>query len=138
MVVEASRVSIPEAKTPKTLSERVAYANPKHKTKSGPLMQDSANPKAQPKSATATKATAKDAKARKGKNAATKKTRPQRSKPKTAEELDAEMTDYFNAGNNASAAPAAVSDPNGAAAALAGGDDTGMDEISVSSLDIIV
>jgi THO complex subunit 4 len=133
--VEAGSVAVPQAKP---LSERVAYANPKHTTKSGPLMQDSANPKAQPKSATATKATAKDAKGRKGKNATTKKTRTQRSKPKTAEELDAEMTDYFNANNNNAAAPADGAATNGAAAAAAGGDDHGMDEISVSSLDIIV
>lgn len=137
MVVEASSVSVPEAKP---LSERVAYANPKRTTKSGPLMSDSANPKAQPKSATATKATAKDgAKGRKGKNAtaATKKTRTQRAKPKTAEELDAEMTDYFNTNNNAAAATAGAT-ANGATAAPAAGDDMGMDEISVSSLDIIV
>jgi len=127
VVVEASSVTVPEAKP---LSERVAYANPKHNSKSGPLMQDSANPKAKPKSATATKATAKDG--AKGRKANTnKKTRTQRSKPKTAEELDAEMTDYFNANNNA-AAPAQGVAANGAAAtaAPAAADDMGMDEIS--------
>lgn len=104
-------------------------------------MQDSANPKAQPKSATATKATGKDAvKGRKGKTATSQKARPKRSKPKTAEELDAEMTDYFNANNTATAtaAPAEAAPANGAIIATAGGDDTGMDEISVSSFDIIV
>jgi len=110
VVVEASSVTVPEAKP---LSERVA-----------------ANPKAKPKSATATKATAKDG--AKGRKANTnKKTRTQRSKPKTAEELDAEMTDYFNANNNA-AAPAQGVAANGAAAtaAPAAADDMGMDEIS--------
>lgn len=124
MVVEASNVAISEAKP---LSERVAYANPPSKKKDGPLTQNSANPKAQPKSAT--KPVAKDAK--KGRKDATKKnqTRTKRSKPKTAEELDAEMTDYFN--NNANAAGAAAAAPtNGAAAG--GGDDMGMEEISVS------
>lgn len=130
--MEASSVSVPEAKP---LSERVAYANSKRTNKSAPLTQDSANPKAQPKSATAAKPAAKDAKGRKAKTAATKKTRTARPKPKTAEELDAEMTDYFNANNNNTAAASTGAGANGAAAA---GDDMGMDEISVSSLDIII
>ena len=51
-----------------------------------------------------------------------------RPKPKTADELDAEMTDYFTttpAGNN-EAAPTT----NGAAPAAATSDDTGMDGIA--------
>lgn len=57
-----------------------------------------------------------------------------RSKPKTADELDAEMVDYFDApgatgGNNGTDGTAI----NGAAPAAANGEDLGMDEISVSS-----
>jgi len=90
------------------------------------------NPKAQPKSAVADK-TAKGGEttrggrggrggrgargARRGRNAG-------RSKPKTAEELDAEMTDYFVANGNEAAATS-----NGAAPAANGGDDQGMDEV---------
>jgi THO complex subunit 4 len=129
--VEAGSVSVPEAKP---LSERVAYANPNRAKKSAPLTKDSANPKAQPKSATAAKPATKDAKGRKVKDTK-KKTRTARPKPKTAEELDAEMTDYFNANNNNNATAAGAATNGGAAAA---GDDMGMDEISVSSLEIIV
>lgn len=108
------------------MSERVAYANPKKTTKSAPLTRDSANPKAQPKSAT--KAVAKDA--AKGRKATKNpKARNQRPKPKTTEELDAEMTDYFNNNSNTTAPAAGAAPTNGAT----GGDDTGMDEISVSS-----
>jgi THO complex subunit 4 len=109
----------------KPLSERVAYGNPKRSSKSGPLTQDSANPKAQPKSAT--KAVAKDA-AKGGRNKPNQKNkgRAARPKPKTAEQLDAEMTDYFN--NNNTAATTTAAPTNGAAA---GGDDMGMEEISV-------
>lgn len=54
-----------------------------------------------------------------------------RPKAKTAEELDAEMVDYFNAPNENGAA----ADSNAAAAPQqpAGGEDLGMAEISVSS-----
>jgi THO complex subunit 4 len=99
------------------------------------LTQNS-NPKAQPKSAVADK-TAKGGEttrgarggrggrgargARRGRNAG-------RSKPKTAEELDAEMTDYFVANGNEAAATS-----NGAAPAANGGDDQGMDEVLVSN-----
>jgi THO complex subunit 4 len=53
-----------------------------------------------------------------------------RPKKKTTEELDAEMTDYF--GTNTAPAEAPLAATNGAApaAAAAGGDDLGMDEIS--------
>ena len=52
---------------------------------------------------------------------------------KTAEELDAEMTDYF--GNGTAAAPdGATAATNGASApAATAGDDLGMDEISVGA-----
>ena len=49
-----------------------------------------------------------------------------RPKPKTADELDAEMVDYFDTTATGAAAPA-----EGAAAT--GGDELGMEEISVSS-----
>lgn len=79
--------------------------------------------KAKPKPATATKngATAggRRGRARKGKNPAQRK--------KTAEELDAEMDDYFVGSENAPVDAAA----NGAAQPAANGDET-MAEISVS------
>lgn len=106
---------MPEAKP---LSERVAYANLKNGKKSAPLTKDSANPKAQPKSAT--KAAAKDA--AKGRKGTKNKARNQRPKPKTTEELDAEMTDYFNAGASAPATAGVAAPTNG---------DMGMEEISV-------
>lgn len=121
MIVDASHA--PEPVPVKSLAERVAYDNPKSK-KSEPLTKTSANPKAQPKSATATKADSKDKK-KAGKGKPVKKARNPRPKPKTAEELDAEMTDYWNggAGNTATAEVAAA---NGAVAGDA------MEEISVS------
>ena len=117
----------------KSLGERVAYAQPSKPSWSAPLTRTSANPKAQPKSATTTKANANGTgkkaanKARKrGKNA----TRP---KPKTVEELDADMANYYT--NNGSTT---MTDANGtmngnAQPAATGGEDLGMDEISVSS-----
>lgn len=136
MVVDAS--SVPQPAAPKPLAERVAYAKSKGSNKSEPLTRTSANPKAQPKSAVnVKKATAKDgAKGRgAGKDAKPKRGRNARPK-KTAEELDAEMTDYWG-GNNPSATgttPAATA--NGTNPAPAGGDEA-MDEISVSDIDLI-
>ena len=52
-----------------------------------------------------------------------------RGKPKTAQELDAEMTDYFDAGTGADA-----SATNGVAPTTNGGDDLGMDGVSVSTI----
>ena len=49
-----------------------------------------------------------------------------RGKPKTAQELDAEMTDYFDAGTGAD-----TSAMNGSAPATNGGEDLGMDGVSV-------
>ncbi|KAJ4510041.1 RNA-binding RNA annealing protein [Exophiala dermatitidis] len=141
VVVDASHV--PEPTPAKSLADRVAYANPKRAGKSEPLTKTSANPKAQPKSATADKkVTGKDgAKGRPaGRAGKPKRGRNPRPKPKTAEELDAEMTDYW-AGSNPSAAPAASTEApaaNGSAPAANAGDDMGMDEeISVSDVEII-
>jgi len=119
----------------KSFGERVAYAKPNRTCSPPPLTKTSANPKAQPKSATSTKATANSA----GKKAANKAKKrgknATRSKPKTAEELDAEMTDYFTNNNNGGTT---MTDANGttngnAQPAATGGEDLGMDEISVSS-----
>lgn len=126
---------MPEPAPAKSLADRVAYGKtPKNQVV--PLTKTSANPKAQPKSATTTKATAKDAKGRKA--GRPKRGKSNKPKPKTAEELDAEMTDYW--GNNNAAAPNNV-DSAGAAngtAPAATGEDLGMDEISVSSMEFIV
>ena len=132
MVVDAS--SVPDAVAAKSLADRVAYANPP-RHKSAPLTKTSANPKAQPKSATRTKATAKDAKGRKEAARAPKRGKSNKPKPKTAEELDAEMTDYWG-NNTAGAASTDAAATNGAAPAAAT-DDLGMDEISVSSMEFI-
>ena len=128
--------SVPTAVPAKSLAERVAYANPKRSHKSEPLTKTSANPKAQPKSATATKKVAgKDGV--KGRTAAKpgkpKRGRNARPKPKTAEELDAEMTDYWG-GNN----PAAAAMTNGAAPAATTGEEMAMEEISVSDVEFII
>lgn len=90
-------------------------------------------PKSQPKPATAGRAANNGVTARgrgrggrRGRNAG-------RSKPKTADELDAEMVDYFDApgttGGNGGVDGSAI---NGAGPAVANGEDLGMDEISVS------
>lgn len=134
--------SVPEPTPAKSLADRVAYAHPERSGKSEPLTKTSANPKAQPKSATATKkVSGKDgAKGRSaGKPGKPKRGRNPRPKAKTAEELDAEMTDYWG-GNNPSAV-GTTSDPaaaaNGTAPAANAGDDMGMDEISVSDVEFI-
>ncbi|EXJ76792.1 uncharacterized protein A1O5_01300 [Cladophialophora psammophila CBS 110553] len=134
--------SVPEPAPAKSLAERVAYANPpKRSGKSEPLTKTSANPKAQPKSATATKkVTGKDGtKGRSaGKPGKPKRGRNPRAKPKTAEELDAEMTDYWG-GNNPSAVgtTAEAAATNGIAPAANTSDDMGMEEISVSDVEFI-
>ena len=65
--------------------------------------------------------------ARRGRNAG-------RPKAKTADELDAEMVDYFdaNAANGTVATTDAAAAINGAAAPATNGEEIGMDEISVS------
>lgn len=56
-----------------------------------------------------------------------------RGKPKTADELDAEMVDYFDASGANGAGGADGATTNGATQpATNGGQDLGMDEISVS------
>lgn len=60
-----------------------------------------------------------------------------RAKPKTAEELDAEMMDYFDASgapvNGAATTDTAAITNGSAQPATNGGEDLGMDEISVSA-----
>lgn len=124
MVVDASLA--PEPVQAKSLAERVAYANPKSK-KSEPLTKTSANPKAQPKSATAKKVDPKDKK-KPGQAKPARKAKNPRPKPKTAEELDADMTDYWNVGGNNAAAPPA---DGAAATGTAAGPSDAMEEISV-------
>lgn len=86
--------------------------------------------KAQPKSAAATKVTANGASTRGGRARGRAGRRAGRPKRKTAEELDEEMVDYFdaNATTNGAAADGAV---NGTAQAAV--NDDGMDEISVGT-----
>ena len=59
-----------------------------------------------------------------------------RPKAKTADELDAEMVDYFdaNAANGTSATTDAAGTVNGAVAPATNGEEVGMDEISVSMI----
>jgi len=111
VVVDASHV--PEPTKARSLADRVA-----------------ANPKAQPKSATTVKnTTAKDG--TKGRSAGKPGSKPvkrdgrrqNRPKAKTAEELDAEMTDYWG-GNNPSAVAAPIAAPsNGTVPPPAAGDE---------------
>lgn len=91
-----------------------------------------AQPKSQPKPATAVKATngvvsrgrGRGRGVRRGRNAG-------RGKPKTADELDAEMVDYFDASGANGAGGADGATTNGATQpATNGGQDLGMDEIS--------
>ncbi len=137
-MVDASHVPAPTRA--KSLAERVAYANPNRLGKSDPLTKTSANPKAQPKSAIATKKVVGKAGAKGrpvGKAEQPKRGRNPRPKAKTAEELDAEMTDYWG-GNNPSAVGTntEATAPNGAAPAVNAGEDA-MEEISVSDIDFI-
>lgn len=82
---------------------------------------------------------AADGKKQKGKPGKVKKARTSRPKAKTAEELDAEMTDYFNGNNanNGTSAEITATASAGAPAVAATGDDMGMEEISVSQFDLI-
>ncbi|KAJ9604459.1 RNA-binding RNA annealing protein [Cladophialophora chaetospira] len=138
VVVDASHVPAPAAA--KSLADRVAYANPTRSGKSEPLTKTSANPKAQPKSATATKkVVGKDgAKGRPvaGKAAKPKRGRNSRPKAKTAEELDAEMTDYWGGNNPSAVGTTTATAANGAAPAANAGEDV-MEEISVSDIEFI-
>ncbi|KAK5939395.1 RNA-binding RNA annealing protein [Knufia obscura] len=96
VVVDASHA--PEPAPVKSLADRVA-----------------ANPKAQPKSAT-TKKNDPKAKNKAGKGKPERKAKNARPKPKTAEELDAEMTDYWAGGAGPAAGAAEGSAATGAAA----------------------
>ena len=128
MVVTAD--ALPEAVPVKSLGDRVAYANPSARGKSTPLTKGSANPKAQPKSAVAKPNAKNSVKGRAvGKPGKPKPKKSSRPKPKTAEELDAEMTDYF-AGNGTATETTAVTVTQPAV-----GEDLGMEEISVSDYD---
>jgi len=114
VVMDAS--SVPAPAPARSLADRVA-----------------ANPKAQPKSATATKkVTAKDG--TKGRSAGQpgkpKRGRNARPKPKTAEELDAEMTDYWGGNNPATSGTTEPAAANGAAPAANAGEEMAMEEIS--------
>ncbi|KAK7536043.1 uncharacterized protein J3D65DRAFT_668490 [Phyllosticta citribraziliensis] len=106
VILGASEVPAPAPA--KSLSERV--------------QQPKAAAKAQPKPATAKPAAAKAGKKRRGRNA-------NRAKPKTAEELDAEMQDYFDGSNPAAAdGDTAMATNGGAVQAIANGGDTGMED----------
>lgn len=88
------------------------------------LTRYNSQPKAQPKSAAATKPAASAAGARKARRGGrARNTRPAK---KTAEELDSEMADYFNAGNNTENSGAAAA---GDAQPAANGDAAMEDEI---------
>lgn len=120
---------MPEPAPVKSLGDRVAYANPSARGKSTPLTKGSANPKAQPKSAVAKPNAKNGVKVRVAGKAGKAKPRGRKAKPKTAEELDAEMTDYFAGGAPTETAAVTVTEP------AAGGEDLGMEEISVSGDD---
>ncbi|KAL3474107.1 hypothetical protein BJX99DRAFT_185095 [Aspergillus californicus] len=111
VVVDASRA--PAVPAPKSLSDRVAQG------------------KSKPKPATNAKTT--DAtRGRGGRRARPTRPRSNRPKAKTAEELDAEMVDYWNVpGDNGAPADAnANAATNGAPQQAAAGEDLGMAEIS--------
>jgi THO complex subunit 4 len=133
--MDASNVA--EAAAPKSLSERVAYAKSSKSKSHSPLTNSSANARAQPKSATATKATTNGT-AKTGRAARASKSKKGR-KPKTTAELDAEMTDYWGTNTNGAPAAAAAADgmATGSTEVAANGEDLGMDEISVGSIEFI-
>ncbi|KAL4761152.1 putative RNA annealing protein Yra1 [Aspergillus foveolatus] len=111
VVVDASHA--PTVPAPKPLSDRVAQSKP------------------QPKPAT----NAKNANAaRSGRGGRGRgrggKARGNRPKPKTAEELDAEMVDYFNASNENGASAEVNAAAGSAPQQPAAGEDLGMAEIS--------
>lgn len=113
VLVDARTVPAPQA--PKPLSERVVN-KPKNAVKKDGKQAGAAKPKNQ---AANTNGSAGDKKAKKEKSG-----RAGRAKAKTAEELDAEMQDYFGSGEGAAAST------NGAPAATTNGGDTGMvDEV---------
>jgi len=99
----------------KSLSDRVSQPKPAAK--------------AQPKPATATKATAGKASTRGRGGRAARGRNAGRGKPKTAEELDAEMQDYFDTGaGNAGVEGDVMVTNGGAVQAVPSGGDTGMED----------
>lgn len=122
LIIDATRAkAIPP---PKGLSERITYVALLCLTLSN-ANSHSSQPKPQPKSAASTKTTSATrgrGKTARGKGAA----RNARPAKKTAEELDSEMVDYWQAG-------AAATETNGAAQPATGGDANMDDEILVRS-----
>ncbi|MCJ1473268.1 hypothetical protein MMC13_001919 [Lambiella insularis] len=89
-----------------------------------PTMSDRiTRPKVQPKQASAPKPARGEGTRGRGERGGRRTRNAERAKPKTAEELDAEMTDYFVGGTEPSA------NTNGAAPVANGGEDLGMDEV---------
>ncbi|KAL4998657.1 hypothetical protein BDV10DRAFT_69462 [Aspergillus recurvatus] len=111
VVVDASHA--PTVPAPKPLGDRVAQSKP------------------QPKPATNAKNsnTARSGRGGRGRGRGGK-ARSNRPKPKTAEELDAEMVDYFNTPNENGASGEANAAAGGAPQQPAAGEDLGMAEIS--------
>lgn len=90
-------------------------------------------PKSQPRLATSTKPASNGVTARGGRGRGRVGRRGRnagRGKPKTADELDAEMVDYFDANGTNGATADGAANTNGAVGANAT-EDLGMDEISV-------
>ena len=78
--------NVPQVEAPKPLSERVAYAKSSKSISRSPLTNSSANPRAQPKSATTTKATS-NAAAKTGRAAARASKSKKGRKPKPQKSL---------------------------------------------------
>ncbi|KAI9658209.1 MAG: hypothetical protein M1829_006813 [Trizodia sp. TS-e1964] len=110
VVLDAARA--PPPPKVKTLSERIAQ------------------PKAQPKPVSAAKTTgnnsARGGRANRGR---ARGRNAGRAKPKTADELDAEMVDYFDAGAENGGAANGTGNNGGSAPGANSGGDTGMDDI---------
>ena len=136
VVLDASRA--PPPAPIKGLSERIVYDLAKLMPTAYLKLKYCRQPKNQPKLAVATKATPNGTTSRGGRGRGRGVRRGRnagRPKVKTAEELDAEMVDYFDAtgANGGPAGTDAAATTNGAIQPITnGGDDLGMDEISVS------
>ncbi len=99
------------------------------------MLKTSSHPKGQPKPASSTRSSAKGT-TREGRGRGVRRGRNAgRAKPKTADELDAEMVDYFGATGTNGAAGTDGAFVNGVTQPATNGDqDLGMEEISVSVL----